>query len=204
MELIFGFIIGFCYSLLAVTSMILFTRYTIIHGWRTGMASALGFITAQLIWAIAGILFLGLVGFHATSSGFSDPAYFIIPGSILIFYLAYKVYTAPMPSLETEAKQKSLGAFSLLFSLAISRPMRLFGYAGLYALTGAHINVVHYGTWLPLVIGVMIGVSIYWFGLLGIILRLKEKITPEGIYKFSKIGAIIIAGLGVLSLLSLL
>ena len=203
MELLFGFIIGFCYSLLAVTNMILATRYTLIGGIKAGIAAVSGNIAAQIIWAVAGVLFLGLFGFHAGNESIGNPAYFVIPGFIIILYMAYKVYTAPMPNLEEAGDKYHFGAFLSMFVVAISRPIRAIGYAGLYMLCGAHIEVTHYLTWLPLVVGVVIGVMIYWLGIVIIVSRFREKVTPHGIYRFSKIGAFVIVGIGLLSLISL-
>ena len=117
--------------------------------------------------------------------------------------MAYRVYTAPMPKLDENRPKSHYGALISMFLIAMARPMRFMGYAGLFMLSGAHINVTHYLTWLPLVIGVILGVSIYWFGLVFVVAKLREKVTPNWIYKFSKIGAIVIVVIGVLSLLSL-
>jgi len=200
MNLLIGIGVSVTFTLLSITNMILISRYTLIQGVKIGLWSATGAMLGQFIWGIAGLLFLIFVGFG--HGNFNHPSYIALPAAAFIFYIAYRIYTAPIPEIKTE-KNNTLGAFSVVLAATLVKPQRLFAFAGLFILFGAHTKSLHaLATWLPLSGGIIIGSLIAWILFVLIVACFRKKATPEVIHRFSKIGAIIIILIGITSLAS--
>ncbi|MCX7124057.1 MAG: hypothetical protein NTV32_10445 [Gammaproteobacteria bacterium] len=207
--LLIGVAVGVVYSFIAITAMILTARYYLTSGFVRAFSGVLGTITVQLIWILVSVLGIKTIGYHpggaAESSSVTYPSYLTIFSSLLIFYLAYKVLRAPVPKLGEETKSGNKKAFLALFSVAISVPVRIVGYAALFIAFGASFQT--FSSTVPefeLIIGGVLGVSIFWMGYILLLSLVRNKITEQCIYKFSRVGAIILIIMGALPLLSLL
>lgn len=207
--LLIGMVVGGVYSFIAITAMILTARYYLTSGFARAFSGVLGTITVQLIWILIAVLGIKTIGYHpggaVGSSPVTYPSYFTIFSSLLIFYLAYKVLRAPVPKVSKETKSVNKKAFLALFSVAISMPIRIVGYAALFIAFGASFQ--NFSSTVPefeLIIGGVLGVSIFWMGYISLLSLVRNKITEQSIYKFSRIGAIILIVMGALPLFSLL
>lgn len=202
--ILFGLVIGFAYSLISVSNMILTARYVISDGMKGGAFASLGTIVAQLIWIIVAILFLRYVGFGIDGHSSIESNITSIFGAGLLFYLAYRVYKAPLPKEDEAGKKRSVEPFAVLFILSMSKYGRFIGYAGLYYLLHIQLDWSDPAKQIILCVATLIGVTVFWGTFVHLVLKKREKFTPRFILKFNRVGAVVLFLMGVFVLISMM
>lgn len=205
MELFIGIIIGLIYSMIGISVMILTTRYILTKDLLHGIYASIGTIIAQMIWATIAVFAIKLLHFHVSDMTTEmHKLYFVLPSMLFLFFIAYRIYNAPMPVTKETTRLSVFGAFATLFTLSISRPIRILGYAVLFSIFVVHLESFTLFHILMLLLGVLCGLSLWGFAFCVIATYFREKITPQAILKFSRICALLIFILAFLPLLSLL
>lgn len=198
-----GFIIGFLYSLLAVSTLIITAQEVIKQGFKAGLIASLTNFVIQLLWAAAAVMCLLL---YSHISGFTDfhsrPSIWeILPGVVVMLYFAYRIYKAPRPHpdipQEKLSTKKLIGTIALL---SLSKPIRILGYLAFFSMMGIHRSALSTMTSLELILGTGLGCLVFWLLLSTLASVFRKKITDYALWRASKIGAIIILVLALLQL----
>lgn len=195
----YGFAIGFFYSLAAISTAIIMVRETLNGNVMTGISASIANALAQFIWATLAILVLVLLGKASILSDFGT-SISVVVSALLMMFIAYKIYMTPKPSEGFQPPQVSVReVFLKMLGLNIARPIRLAVYLLFFSLIG----LTQYIT-LEQSISIITGITIgsLCFGLLSTaaVAAIRSKITTLVVWKFSRIGAIIIFLLSLLEL----
>lgn len=165
-----------------------------------GLLSGLGVATADAL--AAGIAALGI----SLVSGFLTDyqvALRVIGGFVLC-YIGYTIYrTEPVGQTPSGNVNGLLGAYATTFLLTFSNPVTILSFVAIYA--GWHVPTLHghYIAAAQLTLGVFIGSALWWIALfIGLTTR-RNKFSLRFLGWVHCVSGIIIAGFGVIILLSL-
>ena len=109
---------------------------------------------------------------------------------------------APRPAAAPATRGVGLvGAYASTLVLTLTNPMTILSFAAVFAGLGA--AGAGYGAAAVLVTGVFAGSALWWLVLSGAVGLLRHRVTPRGLRWVNRASGTIIAGFGLLVLLSL-
>jgi threonine/homoserine/homoserine lactone efflux protein len=165
-----------------------------------GLFSGLGVATADAL--AAGIAALGIT----LISGFLSEYQMILRliGGAFLCYLGYKIYmTEPVAKTPIKNINGLVGAYMTTFFLTFSNPVTILSFVAIYA--GWHVPSVdgHYIAAATLTVGVFTGSALWWVALFVCLEAFHEKVNLRFLFWVHRLSGAIIAGFGVIVLLSL-
>lgn len=196
-----GLIAGFCYSFISVSGAMYCTNYLLDKGMKRGMVAASGIILAQGIWAFFASVILFFI---EKGTQLNSPTFSLI-GAIILFVMAIKFYSSQMV-MEDDEKFMQIGnwnTFLEIFKLALNYPIRIIGYAAIFAALGVIKYPISYWDFITSTIGVLFGTTIWWYGFMRIIEKAKKPLSPRNQQLLHRIAAFILIGLVVIGLLEI-
>ncbi len=196
-----GLILGFVIAAPVGPIGILCARRTLTHGRRAGFFSGMGAATADALYgfiAAFGLTFISdmLIGHQA---------WLRLVGGTLLCIIGVRTFIAA-PEQKSEIPKSAMrfaGMYTSTFFLTLTNPMTIFSFAAVFAgfgLAGARGSVVSAGT---LIGGVFLGSALWWAFLVGIFSIFRRRFRHHELMWVNRIAGLIIAGSGVLALLSL-
>lgn len=203
-ELVFflkGLILGFAIAAPTGPIGILCARRTLAVGRRAGFASGMGAATADVIYgfiAAFGVTFIAdmLVQYQS---------WLRLAGGSLLCFLGVKTFIAKIK--DGNSREPSFnrfaGMYTSTFFLTLTNPMTVFSFAAVFAgfgLAGARGSSLSAGV---LVLGVFLGSAVWWLLLVGLVSLFKRRVSEHQLLWVNKTAGVLIAGTGVLALLSL-
>jgi len=193
-----GLAIGFSIAAPVGPIGVLCIRRTLAEGRASGLASGLGAATADAVYGcVAGF---GLTFISNVLIG--QQMWLRLVGGVFLCYLGLKTLLA-RPTRETAptGANSLVGAYASTFLLTLTNPMTVLSFAAIFAgLGGVSGNYVSAAT---LVLGVLIGSALWWLTLSTGVSLFRTKFTPHGLRWVNRISGLVIAGFGLLALLSL-
>jgi threonine/homoserine/homoserine lactone efflux protein len=165
-----------------------------------GLFSGLGVATADAL--AAGIAALGIT-LVSTFLSEHQIALRLIGGAFLC-YLGYTIYmTEPVTQAPIKHVNGLLGAYATTFFLTFSNPVTILSFVAIYA--GWHVPSLdgHYVAAATLTTGVFIGSALWWVALFIGLEAFHEKFNLRFLFWVHRVSGTIIAGFGVIVLLSL-
>jgi threonine/homoserine/homoserine lactone efflux protein len=195
-----GILIGFVVAVPVGPLGLLCINRALALGAVCGLASGLGVATADAL--AAGIAALGITlisGFlveHQTALRFL--------GGIFLCYLGYKIYcTRP----RTQPPPSNVGglfsAYATTFVLTFSNPVTILSFVAIYAGWGVESLRGHYLGAAVLSLGVFLGSALWWVLMFVGLSLFHEIFSARVLGVVHKVSGTIIAGFGVILLLSL-
>ena len=175
-----GIVLGVVFSVATFPGAIWSVQMTMKRGWMTGMAAGLGIASAQVIWAAvaSGLLFM-----TARYSFELDWLYRICAAAVLFYMSITAVGANRVVSLEYTGPLKGiLRVYWHSFSLAVSMPMRFFGYLSYFIAVSLHLfpHFRKYGVIDTLLLGFGVGIgSMLWWAYLATLTALFRERVPE-------------------------
>jgi threonine/homoserine/homoserine lactone efflux protein len=165
-----------------------------------GLFSGLGVATADAL--AAGIAALGIT----LISGFLSEYQMILRliGGAFLCYLGYKIYiTEPVAQAPIKNINGLVGAYATTFFLTFSNPVTILSFIAIYA--GWHMPSLdgHYVAAATLTLGVFTGSALWWVALFICLEAFHEKVNLRFLFWVHRVSGSIIAGFGVIVLLSL-
>jgi threonine/homoserine/homoserine lactone efflux protein len=165
-----------------------------------GLFSGLGVATADAL--AAGIAALGVT----LISGFLSEHQVLLRllGGAFLCYLGYRICIAePSGQPPTKDINSLLSAYVTTFLLTFSNPVTIASFVAIYA--GWHVPSLHdhYAAAAALTIGVFTGSALWWVGLFIGLTTFRDKFNLRMLFWLHRVSGVIIAGFGVLVLLSL-
>ena len=200
-----GFIIGFVYMFISITSMILVSRALIMNSPSVALSGILGSILAQII--LAGLALLGVKSFKYifTSDSFHQSG--MIIGIIVVVIISYKFWNAKAkrPEDSPPLKKDMISTFLQTFTVSISAFGRIIGYLAFFSGFGLHSlgKGSEVENSIFILFGLCLGLIIWWLMFVLIINIIKKRVKNINLNYFQKTGAVILMCLALFMLVSL-
>jgi len=193
-----GLAIGFSIAAPVGPIGVLCIHRTLAEGRVSGLASGLGAATADVIYGCMDGFGLTLI----SDTLISQQVWLRLIGGVFLCYLGLKTFRArPAEGAALDEANSLVGDYASTFFLTLTNPMSIFAFAAIFAgLKGASGNYVSAGA---LVLGVFIGSALWWLTLSTGVSLFRTKVTPHGLRRVNRISGLIIAGFGLLALLSM-
>ena len=197
-----GFIIGFSIAAPVGPIGVLCIRRTLADGRAVGFAAGLGAATADALYgAVAGF---GLTAVSAIRVG--QQGWLRLLGGVFLCWLGVRTFLAPPATEAARAARGSglAGAYASTLVLTLTNPLTILSFAAVFAGLGVGGAGGDYRAAAVLVLGVFAGSALWWLALSGAVGLLRHRVTPQGLRWVNRASGTIIAGFGLLALLSLL
>jgi threonine/homoserine/homoserine lactone efflux protein len=197
-----GIVIGFSIAAPVGPIGVLCIRRTLAEGRLSGLVSGLGAATADAAYGcIAGF---GLT--FISSLLVSQQVSLRLIGGAFLCYLGVRTFLAE-PSRQEQAAQAGgnglVGAYASTFFLTLTNPMTIISFAAIFAGLGLASAGGDYVSAVVLVLGVFVGSALWWLLLSGGVGLFRARLGPHTLRWVNRISGVIIAGFGLLALLSL-
>jgi threonine/homoserine/homoserine lactone efflux protein len=166
-----------------------------------GLLSGFGVATADAL--AAGIAALGISLVSAFLIDHQTGLRFI--GGMFLCYLGLKIYNCePTRQAPSNDFNGWFGAYATTFLLTLSNPVTILSFIAIYAGWGIESLSGHYLAAAILMLGVFIGSAMWWIALFVGLTAFRDKFSMRVLRWIHKISGLVIAGFGVVILLSLI
>lgn len=193
-----GLCAGFFYAFISVSGMILISHYVVGKGARQGTLAALGIVVVQGLWAALAILVL--VGLIRTA-GIDHPIFTIL-GAAILFVMAVKIYRGRENFDQHDTlSSKGIKAFSEGALMALGLPVRILGYAAIFAALQVGVPSAQVG--LLTALGATLGSFLFWMVYTFSIVHKRDRVSPKTLQKFHRYAALILVLFSLAGLLQL-
>ncbi|NOY97701.1 MAG: LysE family transporter [Chloroflexi bacterium] len=195
-----GLLIGFSIAAPVGPIGILCVRRSLADGRLSGFVSGLGAATADAVYGS-----VAAFGLTWLSSFLIDQQMWIrLVGGAFLCYLGVTTFFAKVAEKPAETHNGSLlAAYASTFFLTLTNPLTILSFAAIFAGIGIASAGQDYLGAAVMVLGVFLGSALWWFFLSEGVSLLHGKFTPAGFRWINRISGMIIAGFGILALLSL-
>ena len=193
--LFFEIVAGFCFSFTAITSVAFVLRYVLQGNLKAGIFIAIGNWTVQVLYIVAAIYFLKLLG-HFKYDPHNHFLWQWLPGVIFLL-LGVAVYRIKprteqdLPKGITALKAYCMGVILTTFGIG-----RILGYMAFVAIFNRHIVQVNWANQIELLISLLLGVALYWLVFIVICRRFSKYMTAHRLALINKSIGIILILLG--------
>lgn len=195
-----GILIGLVVAVPVGPLGLLCINRALMLGPACGLFSGLGVATADAL--AAGIAALGITLISGLLSEYQ--LLLRLLGGAFLCYLGYKICTAePATQGPTMNVNGLLSAYATTFFLTFSNPVTIISFVAIYA--GWHVPSLdgHYVAAATLTVGVFTGSALWWVGLFIGLTTFHDKFNLRFLFWVHRVSGLIIAGFGVIVLLSL-
>ncbi len=196
-----GIILGFVIAAPVGPVGVLCARRTLTHGRRAGFFSGIGAATADAIYG-----FVAAFGLTVISNFLIGHQFWLrlVGGTLLCFLGARTLLVQPEEEQDLPPSvRKYAGMYTSTFFLTLTNPMTIFSFAAVFAgfgLAGTKGSLASAGI---LILGVFLGSTFWWLLLVGVFTIFKRRFAHHELQWTNRIAGLIIAGSGILALLSL-
>jgi threonine/homoserine/homoserine lactone efflux protein len=206
--IISGAIIGYFASMPIGPVNLICIRRTLHYGWVFGFLSALGAALGDVLYA--SISAFGLTAIRQLINGFSTPLQ--LGGGIFLLVFGLSTFFAPPPPSFQErlnapvngngnGSPKLLRAMASTCMLAVSNPITLGAYAGVFTLlSGLSGDNPSFFYAAFVVIGVFVGSSLWWLTLSTVVGSLHARINDKVVRRINEFSGLLIMVCGILVL----
>jgi threonine/homoserine/homoserine lactone efflux protein len=197
-----GIIFGFSIAAPVGPIGVLCIRRTLAEGRMYGLVSGLGAATADAIYGcIAGF---GLAFISDILIG--QQTWLRLIGGAFLCWLGVRTFVSrPAERAASASGEGLLGAYASTLFLTLTNPATILAFAAIFA--GLGVVSAAGGNYLSagmLVLGVFTGSALWWLILSGGISLFRGRFGPDALRWVNRISGIIIAGFGLLALVSLI
>ncbi len=195
-----GLIVGFSIAAPVGPIGVLCIRRTLAEGRVFGFVSGLGAALADACYGcIAGF------GLTAVSNFLLGQQTWLRPlGGAFLVYLGFKTFITKPSNRAVSVKGGNLArAFVSTFVLTLTNPMTIFSFAAVFAGLGLGNSTDDLPAAALLVLGVFAGSAFWWLLLSGGAGLFRERFSTQHLRWVNWISGVVIAGFGLLALLSL-
>jgi len=198
--LIEGIVIGLVVAVPVGPLGLLCINRALMMGPVCGFFSGLGVATADAL--ATGIEALGI----SLISGFliENQLALSFVGGLFLCYLGYKIYkTEPVSQAPINNINGLLSAYATTLFLTLSNPVTVLSFVAIYA--GWHVPSLHgrYIAAATLTVGVFTGSALWWVGLFIGLTAFHDRFSLRFLFWVHRVSGAVIAGSGVVVLLSL-
>jgi len=178
---------------------VLCIRRTLSKGMLNGFLSGLGAATADGLYGC-----IAAFGLTMVSSFLLDKKLYLrLVGGVFLLYLGYKTFkSVPAETAATEISKGLLGTYASAFFLTLTNPMTIMSFVAVFAGLGVGESG-SYSLAGVMVLGVFIGSMLWWLILCSVVNKLRAKFDQNRLKWVNKLSGFVIAGFGVLSLITI-
>jgi predicted secreted hydrolase/threonine/homoserine/homoserine lactone efflux protein len=196
-----GLIIGFSIAAPVGPIGILCIRRTLAEGRLSGFVSGLGAATADAIYGcVAGF---GLTFVSDVLVG--QQTWLRLLGGLFLLYLGVKTFLAqPSESSASTEGGGLIAAYGSILVLTLTNPLTILSFAAVFAGLGIADTDGNYASASVLVLGVFVGSGLWWLLLSTVAGAFRSRLDAHTLRWVNRIAGIIIAGFGLVALLSLI
>ncbi|WP_420473970.1 LysE family translocator [Noviherbaspirillum sp. ST9] len=171
---------------------------TLDYGPRVGLATGLGAAAADAMYGA-----IGALGVTALITLLTDArSVLALGGAVFLLWLAWSAWNAAEPQHAAAAKGgvKGWHAFGGTFLLTMSNPMTILSFVAVFSsLAGGMATASP----LWMIAGVFFGSALWWFVLVGMVGRLRERLRAAHLRWIRRGSAVLLAGFAGYQLLTL-
>lgn len=196
-----GLVLGFSIAAPVGPIGVLCIRRTLSEGRTSGLVSGLGAATADG--------FYGLVaGFGLTMISdllIEQKNWLAFVGGVYLCYLGIRTFWSEPAKMSAQVENKGLwGTYISTFFLTLTNPVTILSFVAIFAGLGLVSNDgdAGYASAISLVSGVILGSGAWWLTLSGVVSLLREKFNAKTLAWVNRAAGVILAGYGVLALIS--
>jgi threonine/homoserine/homoserine lactone efflux protein len=199
-----GFVVGFPIAASPGPMIFLVLRRTLARGWRSGLISGLGVATGDAVYA--GLAAFGVAAI--TAFLISERRGIGLVGGIAIALIGLRIvvksespHPDPPPQAGEEREPVLSSAYLSTLALTLGNPPTVLSFAAVFAGLGLRADA----GWPPavaLVLGVMLGSTLWWVLLTGVVARLRRRMTPSITRGISVVAGVALIGFGLVAALS--
>src|SRR5229473_3556369 len=194
-----GLLIGFSIAATVGPMCILCIQRTLHKGQLYGLVSGLGIATADAVYGSIAAFGLTLI----TNFLVNQQGWVRLIGGLFLIYLGLKTVIAKPAERAATAKANGyFGAYASTFLLTLTNPMTILSFAAVFAGLGLGGGATNYAGAALLVLGVFLGSALWWLFLSWGVGLFREKLNDEHFRWVNRISGTIIAGFGLLALVS--
>jgi threonine/homoserine/homoserine lactone efflux protein len=196
-----GIILGFVIAAPVGPIGVLCARRTLTHGRRAGFFSGMGAATADAIYGFIAAFGLTLVSDFLIGHQFWLR---LVGGTLLCLLGTRTLIAAPEEKRDLpRSVRKYAGMYTSTFFLTLTNPMTIFSFAAVFAGFGLAGTKGSAASAAVLMLGVFLGSALWWLFLVGVFSIFKRRFAHHELQWVNRIAGLIIAGSGILALLSL-
>ena len=195
-----GLVIGFSIAAPVGPIGLLCIRRTLADGRLVGLVSGLGAATADAIYGfVAGFGLTAISGF-LIGQGF----WLRLVGGAFLCWLGARIFLSePATKAATVDGRGLAGAYVSTLALTLTNPTTILSFVAIFAGLGV-ATAGDYASATVLVVGVFVGSALWWLLLSSGVGLVRGAITPARLRWVNRASGAVIAGLGLLSIGSLL
>ncbi len=201
--LVRGFIVGFSIAAAVGPISLLCVRKTLAHGRLAGFVCGMGAATADGLYGCVAAFSLTWVSDLLVDR---HPRLRLAGGLFLIYLGARTFLEKPVETADFTATPLRTGlarSYASTFSLTVANPTTILSFAAVFAGLGLGTTAADRGSAVLMVCGVFFGSALWWLLLSGAVGFFRRALTPTRLSWVNRLSGALLAGLGVLSLLSL-
>lgn len=194
---------GSLYNFVSMTSNLFVANFIFNKGKKSGLICGLGISLAHTLWSTLAIFALSLTFVKLKE----NQDIYILLGSLVMFYFAYKIYRKERKqklSFLKKSSPRSLYVFLDGLFLGLSSPSKILGYAIIFSTLGMVKTNPKLLYKTPIILGVFLGSFLWWLFYTFIVSKYIHSFTPKKIRTFQKIAAFALTVVGVLGLIQAL
>ena len=198
-----GLLIGFSIAAPVGPIGVLCIRRTLAEGRVYGLVSGLGAATADATYGLVAGFGLTFISTFLVDQGI----WLRLIGGLFLLYLGVRTFIShPAMNSSSEGKRDKslLAAYASTLGLTLTNPATILSFAIVFAGLGLASGSSDYADATLLVLGVFLGSATWWLLLSGGVSLLRSRFTYRGLWWVNRVSGIIIAGFGVLALISTL
>jgi len=192
-----GLVIGFSIAAPVGPIGILCIRRTLADGQLSGLVSGLGAATADAMYGcVAGF---GLTFISSFLVG--QQLWLRLLGGLFLCYLGIKTLLSKPAQKEAMINQSGmLGAYLSTFLLTVTNPLTILSFAAIFAGLGLANTSGSYVSAVILVLGVFLGLALWWLLLSGGVGLFRTKFNTTGLLWVNRVSGVIITIFGMIAL----
>ena len=195
-----GLVIGFSIAAPVGPIGLLCIQRTLNYGRRAGLVSGLGAATADATYA-------SIAGFGVTFvSSFlvNEQLWIRLLGGAFLILLGLRTFlSVPRDSTVSEGRKRLANDYASTFALTLSNPLTIVSFVAVFTGLGILGQARDYWAATELVTGVFAGSTLWWIVLSTGVGSLKGKVSPGRMRWVNRLSGAVIAGFGVVAILSL-
>ena len=191
-----GFVLGFIFAVTMVPGTVWCVQVTRHYGLAGGIKAVAGIVAGQAIWILAAILIM-LVLWMLPLQGKLALVFRPLAAVVFLYmsfthFRAKKAETLTCPPLAGGGKRLFRGTLAV----SLGMPMRFFGYLAFCVAAGFNTHSPGSKTALMVVLGAVIGTSLWWVYMVGLAAifgnKVPERISLRSINKLNPLSGIVL------------
>ncbi|EOP73414.1 MULTISPECIES: LysE family translocator [Bacillus] len=184
-----GLIIGFSIAAPVGPIGILCIRRTLENGKVVGFMSGLGAATADGLYSLIAGLSLTVI----TNYLINQQLWFQLIGGIFLGYFGVKTYKSkPSNTLTKSKNEQNIKAYASTFFLTLTNPVTILSFIALFSGLGIANSDIDLMEKLILVLGVFLGLILWWLFLSIVVSLLKNRINAYSLIIINKTSGLIL------------